>query len=80
MFVTGKFQPLYVRYMYVRRFGFSTGLTFLQPDNKNSYPFLVRKFNPVKCDRGFNNKITLKLNTVLLTGQQLINLLPAIEL
>ena len=52
MFVTGTFQPVYVRYMYVRRFGFSTGLTFLPPDNKNSYPFHVRRFNP--CDRGFN--------------------------
>ena len=52
IFVTGTFQPFYVRYMYVRRFGFSTGLTFLPRDNKNSYPFYVRRFNPVKCDRG----------------------------
>ena len=33
---------------------FSTGLTFLPPDNKNSYPFHVLRFNPVKCDRGLN--------------------------
>ena len=52
IFVTCTFQPFHVRCMYVRSFGFSTGLTFLQPDNKNSYPFHVRKFNPVKCDRG----------------------------
>ena len=53
IFVTCTFQPFHVRWMYVRSFGFSTGLTFLPPDNKNnSYPFHVRRFNPVKCDRG----------------------------
>ena len=26
----------------------------MPPDNKNSYPFHVRRFNPVKCDRGLN--------------------------
>ena len=52
IFVTGTFQPFYVRCMCVRSFGFSTGLTLLPPDNKNSYPFHVRRFNPVKCDRG----------------------------
>ena len=52
IFVSNTFQPFYVRSMYIRSFGFSTGLTFLPPDNKNSYPFYVRKFNPVKCDRG----------------------------
>ena len=46
IFVTGTFHPSYVRCMYARSFGFSTGLTFLPPDNKNSYPFHVRKFNP----------------------------------
>ena len=46
------FQPFFVRCMYVCSFGFSTGLTFLPPDNKNSYPFHVRRFNPVKSDRG----------------------------
>ena len=25
------------------------------PDNKNSYPFHVRRFNPVKCDRGLRS-------------------------
>ena len=55
IFVTGTLQPLYVRYMYVRHFGYSTGLTFLPPDNKNSYPFHVRRFNPVKCDRGLRD-------------------------
>ena len=53
IFVTGTFQPFHVRCMYVSNFGFSTGLTFLPPDNKNSYPFHIRRFNPVKCDRGF---------------------------
>ena len=52
IFVTCTFQPFHVQCMYVRSFGFSTGLTFLPPDNKNSYPFHVRRFNPVKCDRG----------------------------
>ena len=52
IFVTGTFQPFYARCMYVRSFGFPTGLTLLPPDNKNSYPFHVRRFNPVKCDRG----------------------------
>ena len=56
IFVTGTFQPFYVRCMYVCSFGFSTGLTFLPPDNKNSYPFHVRRFNPVKCDRDFSFK------------------------
>ena len=58
IFVTCTFQPFHVRCMYVCSFGFSTGLTFSQPDNKNSYPFHVRKFNPVKCDRGFKFVIT----------------------
>ena len=50
-------SALQIRYLYVstvRSFGFSTGLTFLPPDNKNCYPFHVRRFNPVKCDRGFS--------------------------
>ena len=53
IFVTGTFQPFHVRCMYVSSFGFSTGLTFLPPDNKKTNSFHVRRFNPVKCDRDF---------------------------
>ena len=54
IFVTDTFQPFLVRCTYFHSFWFSIWLTFLPPDNKNSYPFHVRRFNPVKCDRGFS--------------------------
>ena len=43
----------------------STGLTFLPPDNKNSYPFHVRRFNPVKCDRGFKLAFLINILSVV---------------
>ena len=59
IFFTGSFQPFHVRCMYVRSFGFSIGLTFLPPNNKNSYPFHIWRFNPVMCDRSLSNNILL---------------------
>ena len=78
IFVTCTFQPFHVRWMYVRTLGFSTGLTFLPPDNKNSYPFHVRRFNQVKCDRGFklllNNLKIILCYSKSITGQVFMKL------